>query len=60
MTEITEYGETIAFGTVLDEYGRRRINNLLDDGTFVMAVAVVPAKKIFGDGIVWIIHEANG
>ena len=56
MTEITEYGEIITFDTILDEYGRRRIaNNLLEDGTFIIViVVVVPIRRVFGDGLVWI------
>lgn len=55
MTEISEYGDIVFIA--VDEWGRRRINALLEDGTKVIVVVVVPpiVKRIMGDGFVWIV-----
>lgn len=41
MADVTEYGE-VMLNAYIDEYGRRRIDALLEDGTKVMVVAVPP------------------
>jgi len=43
LVEVTEYGD-IMINTYLDEWGRRRINGLLEDGTWIIIVAI-PAPK---------------
>ncbi|MEM4847030.1 MAG: hypothetical protein QW794_04660 [Thermosphaera sp.] len=40
MSSITEYGEVV-FNTV-DEWGRVRVDSLLEDGTYVFPIEVVP------------------
>ena len=46
MTDLTEYGEVMAFGSpaILDEWGRRKIDGLLEDGTKI-TIVVPPVKK---------------
>lgn len=45
MTDISEYGDLL-FNTTIDEWGRRRINSLLEDGVKVLAVVgVAPIIK---------------
>ena len=55
MTETTEYGD-IVLSIYVDEWGRRRINALLEDGTKVIVIVAIPpaVKRIMGDGLVWI------
>jgi|GEM_PF-5915358 len=43
MPDISEYGDAV-FAT-LDEWGRRRINGLLEDGTRILIAAVAPIIK---------------
>jgi len=45
LVEVTEYGD-IMINTYLDEWGRRRIDNLLEDGTSIIVV-VVPAPIVY-------------
>lgn len=45
MTEITEYGD-VMINAYLDEWGRRRINGLLEDGTRIIVVAVVVVETV--------------
>ncbi|MCD6148459.1 hypothetical protein J7J18_03745 [bacterium] len=53
MTEITEYGD-IMLNTSLDEWGRRRINGVLEDGTTIFVVAVV-VRRIIINGFTLVI-----
>ena len=45
MAEITEYGD-VMLNVYVDEWGRRRINGLLEDGTKVVVVVVVVVETI--------------
>ena len=47
MTDLTEYGEVMAFGSpaILDEWGFRKIDGLLEDGTKIIIVVPPPVKK---------------
>jgi len=47
----TEYGDLMLFGspTILDEWGRRRIDSLLEDGTRIIAVVVIPVEYIIAN-----------
>ncbi|MEM2386037.1 MAG: hypothetical protein QXO67_03540 [Candidatus Bathyarchaeia archaeon] len=56
MTDITEYGEIVLNG--VDEWGKRRIDSLLEDGTKILIVAVPPPVviHIVGEGLTWTIH----
>ena len=44
MADITEYGD-VMLNTVIDEWGRRRINGLLEDGTRILIAAAAPIIK---------------
>jgi len=41
MTDLTEYGD-IMLNPILDEWGRRRIDSLLEDGTKIIILVAVP------------------
>jgi len=62
MTEVTEYGDIMAFGSpaILDEWGRRKIDALLEDATFIIVVVVPPppppVRRFIGDGLVCVVE----
>ncbi|MEM1532430.1 MAG: hypothetical protein QW599_06265 [Nitrososphaerota archaeon] len=45
MPGITEYGDTM-LNAYIDEWGRRRINGLLEDGTRIIIIIVAPVEII--------------
>jgi len=54
VAEITEYGD-VMLNVYVDEWGRRRINGLLEDGTkVVVVVVVVVIGRVVGEGLTWI------
>lgn len=50
MTDITEYGD-IMLNAIIDEWGRRRIGGLLEDGTKIIVVAVGATYEISVDAV---------
>ena len=44
MTELTEYGD-VMINAYVDEWGRRKIDGLLEDGTAIIIVVPPPVKK---------------
>jgi len=58
LTDITEYGD-VMLNSYIDEWGRRRIDGLLEDGTKIIVVVVVPPPVVIhvaGEGLTWTIH----
>jgi len=55
MPDVSENGDIVF--TVIDEWGRRRIDSLLEDGTRVIVVAPPPVvvKRMIGDGFTWVV-----
>ena len=45
MVDITEYGD-IMINPVMDEWGRTKIDSLLEDGTIIIVVVVPPVVTI--------------
>jgi hypothetical protein len=58
MTNITECGD-IMINAYMDEWGRRRINSLLEDGIKIIVVVPPPplvvVYRVVGDGLTWVV-----
>jgi len=58
MAIITENGDIMAFGSpaILDEWGRRRINGLLEDGTLIIILFIPPpsiVRPVINESLTW-------
>jgi hypothetical protein len=58
MPNITEYGDII-LNAYIDEWGKRRIDSLLEDGTKIIVILPPPVVgyRVIGDGLTWIVSK---